>query len=163
MNYRERLAVPAGWWAIGMFFALSSVTAIGFYAGPAMAAVVGLLTAAAVAAALLWYGRLLVRLDDAGLHAGDAHLEWRYAGEVTVHDRAGTQRRLGRDADHAAWLVVRPFVPGSVEIAIEDPADPHPYWLVSTRRPAKLAAAIAEFRAISPAAEGSVPPARLPQ
>jgi hypothetical protein len=148
MNYRERLTVPAGWWVVGMFFSLTFVTAVGFYAGPWIAVLAGLVTAATIAGALLWYGRVEVVVDEGGLHAGDALLEWPYAGEVRVHDRAATRERLGVGADPAAWLVVRAFVPGSVEVAVADPADPHPYWLVSSRRPGELAQAIE--RAISP-------------
>lgn len=150
MNYEERLRVPGSWWVVGMFFALTFVTAVGFYAGPMVAVVAGVLTAAGVAAALLWYGNVRVQVDAAGLHAGRAVLEWPYAGEVSVHDRAATRSRLGAGADHAAWLLVRGFVPGSVEVAINDPADPHPYWLVSTRNPEGIAQAIAECRSISP-------------
>jgi len=150
MNYEERLAVPASWWVVGMFFSLTFVTAVGFYAGPAVALGGGVITAAAVAAALLWYGRVRIGVDADGLHAGKARLEWPFAGEVHTHDRAATRFRLGAGADHAAWLLVRGFVAGSVEIAIADPADPHPYWLVSSRNPAALAHAIAQRRAISP-------------
>jgi len=150
MNYEERLRVPGSWWVVGMFFALTFVTAVGFYAGPLEAVVAGVLTAAGVAAALLWYGTVRVRVDAAGLHAGRAVLEWAYAGEVSVHDRVATRSRLGAGADHAAWLLVRGFVPGSVEVAINDPEDPHPYWLVSSRNPDGLAQAIAECRSISP-------------
>ena len=149
MNYSEQLRVPASWWVVGMFFALTFVTAVGFYAGPMVALVGGMVTAAGVAAALLWYGRVRVRVDATGLHAGAAVLEWPFVGKVIVHDRAATRARLGAGADHAAWLLVRSFVPGSVEVTIDDPADPHPYWLVSTRKPAELAQAIAERRAIS--------------
>ena len=148
MIYRERLFVPATWWVVGMFFSLTFVTAVGFYAGPEVALVAGLVTAAGVAAALLWYGRVQVIVDEAGLRAGDARLEWPYVGRVRVLDRAGTRQLLGAGADHAAWLVVRTFVPGSVEVTLDDPADPHPYWLISTRRPGELAGAIEE--AISP-------------
>jgi hypothetical protein len=153
MNYEERLRVPGSWWVVGMFFSLTFVTAVGFYAGPTVAVVAGVLTAAGVAAALLWYGNVEVRVDAAGLHAGRAVLEWAYAGEVSVHDRAATRSRLGADADHAALLLVRGFVPGSVELAVNDPADPHPYWLVSTRNPDGLAQAIAGCRSISPSGE----------
>lgn len=163
MTYRERLFVPAGWWVVGMFFALTFVTAVGFYAGPLAALAVGAVTAACVALALLWYGRLLMVVDEAGLHAGTAVLEWPYVGEVIVRDRTATRRRLGPDADPAAWLVVRGFVPGSIEVTVADPADPHPYWLLSTRRAARLAAAIEESRPISPGGEGPSAPARLPQ
>lgn len=163
MTYRERLFVPAGWWVIGMFFALSFVTAVAFYSGPWVALAAGAVTAAGVALALVWYGRMAIVVDEVGLHAGAALLEWPYLGEVVVHDRAATRRRLGPDADPAAWLLVRGFVPASVEVAVADLADPHPYWLVSSRRAVQLAATIEESRPISPTGEGSSAPARLPQ
>ena len=153
MNYDERLRVPGMWWVVGMFFALTFVTAVGFYAGPMVAVVAGVVTAAGVAAALLWYGGIRLRVDAVGLHVGRAVLEWPYAGDVTVHDRASTRSRLGAGADHAAWLLVRGFVPGSVEVAGNDPADPRPYWLVSTRNPEALAQAIAGCRSISPSGD----------
>jgi len=118
-----------------------------------VAVVAGVVTAAGVAAALLWYGSIRLRVDAVGLHVGRAVLEWPYVGEVTVHDRASTRSRLGAGADHAAWLLVRGFVPGSVEVTVNDPADPHPYWLVSTRDPEGLAQAIAECRSISPSGD----------
>jgi len=153
MNYSERLSVPASWWVIGMFFALTFVTAVGFYAGPVIAVVAGIAAAVGVAAALLSYGNVRVGVDATGLHAGRAVLEWPFLGEVRVHDRAATRARLGAGADHAAWLLVRAFVPGSVEVAITDPADPHPYWLVSSRNPGRLAQAIADGRSISPSGD----------
>jgi hypothetical protein len=153
MNYEERLRVPGMWWVVGMFFALTFVTAVGFYAGPMVAVVAGVVTAAGVAAALLWYGSIRLHVDAVGLHVGRAVLEWPYVGEVRVHDRASTRSRLGAGADHAAWLLVRGFVPGSLEVTVNDPADPHPYWLVSTRNPEGLAQVIAECRSISPSGD----------
>lgn len=150
MEYVERLRVPASWWVIGMFFGLTFVTAVGFYAGPMVAVVAGGVTATGLAAALLWYGRARVGVDGTGLHADGALLEWLYAGDVTVLDRAATRSRLGPAADHAAWLLVRGFVPGSVEVAVVDPDDPHPYWLLSSRDPSELAEAIRRCRPISP-------------
>ena len=155
MNYSERLRVPGIWWVIGMFFSLTFVTAAGFYAGPMVAVVAGMLTAAGVCAALLWYGNVHLRGDVTGLSAGGAALDWPSVGEVRVHDRAATRARLGADADHAAWLLVRGFVPGSVEVAVTDPADPHPYWLLSSRDPDGLAQSIAECRSISSSEGGT--------
>jgi hypothetical protein len=154
MSYSERLRVPAIWWVVGMFFPLTFVTAVGFYAGPSVALIAGGVTAVGVAAALLWYGKVRVAVDAAGLHAGAALLEWPYAGEVRIRDRAATRDRLGAGADHDAWLLVRAFIPGSVEVAITDAADPHPYWLVSSRNPALLAQAIEARRAISASGGG---------
>ena len=36
--------------------------------------------------------------------------------------------------------------PESVEIAVDDAADPHPYWLVGTRQPQQLLAALSSGR-----------------
>ncbi|MFT4108025.1 DUF3093 domain-containing protein [Propionicimonas sp.] len=163
MSYRERLSVPSSWWVTGLLVALSFVTAVGFYIGPAVAVAAGVVTAVAVVLALLFYGRVVVAVDAGGVRAGDSVLEWPYVGEVIVHDRSATRSRLGPDADHAAWLVVRGYVPGSVEVVVDDPADPHPYWLVSSRRPAQFAAAITASRPISLDGEAGQGPARLPQ
>lgn len=150
MTYSERLRVPTSWWAIAMFFALTFATAVGFYAGPEVAIGAGLATAVAVAAVLLWFGRARVQVDAGGVRVGGAWLEWPYLGEVTVLDRAATRFRLGPGADPAAWLLVRGYLPASIELAITDPGDPHPYWLVSSRDPALMAQVIEQCRAISP-------------
>lgn len=152
--YSERLWVPASWWVIGMFFSVSFVSAVGLYAGPAVALVASLVTAAAVAAALLAYGSVRVVVDADGLHAGAAVLDWDAAGEAVVHDRAATESRLGADADHSAWLFVRGYLPESIEVTVADPADPHPYWLVSTRHPAELMDAIERARESRPTGPG---------
>ena len=58
-----------------------------------------------------------------------------------------THRLAGRDADARAYLLLRPYLRRAVRIAIDDPADPTPYWLVSTRRPTRLAAALTDATA----------------
>ncbi|MDQ7991509.1 MAG: DUF3093 domain-containing protein [Propionicimonas sp.] len=150
MRYRERLTVPVSWWGIGLFFAVSFATAVGFWVGPVVSLVAGAASALLVAAALTWFGRTLVVVDDRGLAAGEALLEWEWLGEVVVHDAAATRDRLGRDADHRAYLVVRGYIRTSVEVEVADPEDPHPHWVVSTRHPRELAAAIAARRSMMP-------------
>ena len=60
-----------------------------------------------------------------------------------------TRRRAGVEADARAHLVLRPYVASAVEITLDDPADPVPYWLVSSRRPQELAAALTRAAARS--------------
>ena len=50
-------------------------------------------------------------------------------------------------ADARAFVTQRPWLSESVQVTVDDAADPHPYWLVSSRRPAQLAAAIETARA----------------
>ena len=146
VHYSERLWVPVSWWVIGLFFSLTFVSAAGVYLSVGIALAGAIVAAVGVSAALLWYGRTPITVDGDGVHAGAALLEWNCVGETVVHDRAGTRTRLGAGADPAAWLVVRGYVPDSLEIAVDDPTDAHPYWLVSTRRPQELADAIAAAR-----------------
>ena len=51
-----------------------------------------------------------------------------------------TRRVAGVDADARAYLLLRPYLKRAVRVEITDPADPAPYWLVSTRHPDELAA-----------------------
>lgn len=149
MHYRERLRVPAIWWLTALFFAVSTMSAIGFYLGPEFAVVAGLVTVVAITAGLLAYGSVEIVVDSEGLLVGGSRLEWPYLGEVKVHDRKATQHRMGAGADPSAWLVHRGYLPGSVEITLADPLDPHPYWLVSSQDPQGLADAIQTHRPIT--------------
>jgi hypothetical protein len=54
--------------------------------------------------------------------------------------QAGVLR--GPKADPAAHLLLRPYLKKAVYIGLADPADGVPYWLVATRRPTELAAAL---------------------
>ena len=46
-------------------------------------------------------------------------------------------------------MVQRPWVSGAVQVIIDDPADPTPYWVVSSRDPVRLASAIAAGMKVS--------------
>lgn len=146
MDYRERLWVPASWWGIGLFFAVSFTTAVGFAVSPLVSGLAGLVTIAGVAGALLWYGSVPVRVDQDGFTADGSVLEWEWVGQVEPLDAAATRRLLGPDADRSAHLVTRGYIATAVRVTVADPADPHPYWLVSTRHPRELAAALAAAR-----------------
>ena len=51
------------------------------------------------------------------------------------------------DADARAYLLLRPYLKRGVRVDITDPADPAPYWLVSSRRPDALVSALEATRA----------------
>jgi len=63
-------------------------------------------------------------------------------GATTPLDKAEVRKRLGPDADPRAFVMYRSYVDEALEITVDDPADPHPYWLVSTHDAARLATAI---------------------
>jgi hypothetical protein len=75
------------------------------------------------------------------LTVGKDELPVRSITGVQALDREQTRSRLGPQADPAAHHVVRGWIGPSVMVRLANP-DPVPYWVVSTRRPAELAAAI---------------------
>ena len=141
MLFRERLTVPLMWWVLAALLALSVLLAVGFYLGPVWGVGTAALTLA-VAAALFWTTAVQVTVDATELRVGRAVLERAYIGRCRALDAAATELRGGLQADARAHLVLRPYIATAVEIEIDDDADPVPYWLVSTRRPARLAAAL---------------------
>jgi hypothetical protein len=141
MRFRERLHVPVVWWLLAGGLALSVLLAFGFSAGP----VWGVVTAAAVlavATAIFLQAAVRIEVDDAMIRIGRARIEHRYIAAAAALDAEQTRRRAGGEADARAHLVLRPYVATAVEITLDDPADPVPYWLVSSRRPRALAAAL---------------------
>ena len=67
-------------------------------------------------------------------------------GAVTPLDPEAAEALRGPKADARAYLVLRGWIRTAVRVEVADPADPAPYWYVSTRRPEELAAALAEVR-----------------
>jgi len=139
--YRERLWVPLSWWLIGALLALSVLVAVGAYLGPTWGLVTGLLSVGGIGA-IFAAASVLIRLDSRELVVGRARIELSYLSAAVPLDRVAAERRTGIDADARAFLVVRPYVPGAVEITLDDPDDPVPYWLVSSRDPARFASAL---------------------
>jgi hypothetical protein len=151
VRYRERVQVPPAWWVLAGLFAASLLLAVGYYLGAGWGIGVTLL-ALLVAAAIFTTAGLVLEVGPDELRVGRAVIDRRYLGEVRPLDAAATRRRAGVEADARAHLVLRPWVPTAVELTLADPADPVPYWLVSTRRPAALA------RALQPADDAARPP-----
>jgi hypothetical protein len=141
MLFRERLSVPVLWWVLAVGFALSVLLAIGLYVGPAWG--IGAAGAAMVIATWLFLrAAVLIVVDAQAIRVGRAEIDHPYIAGSRALDGEATRRRAGVEADARAHLVLRPYVASAVEITLADPADPVPYWLVSSRRPTELAAAL---------------------
>ena len=140
--YHERLRVPVSWWVLGLLSAF--LLGAGFLAGfdwePAL--IVYAAITVPMAAFLICWGWLRIEVRRGVLRVGKSALPLVQAGQVTVLDADQTRALRGPRADPAAFLLARPYLPQAVYIAVEDPAGGTPYWLIGTRRPAQLAAAI---------------------
>lgn len=143
VTYAERLHVPLRWWVWATMF-LATVWLAFVVALPAWMAWAGTLVLIAVVYGMFaWVGSARVAVSDGILYAGAAHIDLGLVGGVEALDKDATHRVHGVEADARAFLITRPYVSRSVRVWIEDPKDPTPYWLISTRHPRKLAAAIA--------------------
>lgn len=144
--YRERLTVPWWTWPLALAFAAFLAAEVFLGAPTALVWVPYAILLPATAWGLLALGRIVVRVADGELHVDDAHLPVSYVTEVNVLDAEAKRALLGPVASRYAFIVQRPWITGALRVVIDDPADPTPYWIVSSRRPARLAAAIVAAR-----------------
>jgi hypothetical protein len=144
--YRERLGAPASWWLA----AFSCVLLLGtpLWAGLSLLVAGGIyvVLGAGSAATLLIWGAASVRVSDGELRAGARCLPLSKAGQVSVLDREQTRALRGPRADPAAYLMSRPYLPEAVYVEVAGRPSGCPYWLIGTRHPAELAAAIEAAR-----------------
>ena len=76
------------------------------------------------------------------LRAGKDTLALSHADEVIALDERQARALSGPRADPAAHLLLRPYLKRAVYVSLADPGEGVPYWLVATRHPEELAAAI---------------------
>ena len=154
VRFEERLWPPWSWWAVAGMLVLSVAIAVGYPLGwPA--GLLGAVASGALAGGLLVRWAAWLRVDDEVLAAGPARLPLRYVGRATALDAAGSAALRGPAADARAYVLLRPWLPRAVRVDLDDPADPTPYWYLSSRRPDALAAVLTEWRGPDPGVEGS--------
>lgn len=141
-SYRERLHVPLLWWLLGTISIL--IIGSGIWAGLSgwWPAITYIVLFALVGSVLVNWTRATIEVSDGVLRAAGASLPLEKAGKVVALDERETRVVAGPRADPAAHLLLRPYLKRAVYIGVEDPGSTVPYWLIATRRPEELAAAI---------------------
>ncbi len=141
-SHHERLSVPLRWWVQGTMliaaFWLAFVVATPAVVAWSATAVLLL----AMALLFVVYGSPRVEVEDGWLRAGRARIPGEFVGGAEPLDPAATRRVAGPEADARAYLLLRPYLKRAVRVTVRDDRDPAPYWLVSTRYPERLAAAV---------------------
>ena len=108
--------------------------------------------AAGIVCAIVLYGAIvvilfattpLVEVTDVEFGAGRAHLPLAVVHDARPVEGEEATAERGVRLDARAFLLIRGWIPGIVRVELDDPSDPTPYWLVSTRHPRLLAAALA--------------------
>lgn len=138
VSYRERLIVPVWWWLFGAFVVVSLIVAVWAYMGEAWAIGMAIVASLAAGALLIGWGSAVVSVDSEGIRVGRANIDWVYVADVVPLDRQATQNQLGVASDPRGWFFTRPYIATAIRVDLDDPADPHPFWLVSTRQPNNL-------------------------
>ncbi|MCM6774358.1 DUF3093 domain-containing protein [Nocardia sp. CDC159] len=145
--YTERLWVPLWWWPVGL--AITGLLAAEIHMGaPGIRAWLPYVLLFPIPVwALLWLSRHRVEVarDATGtleLRADRAHLPVTYVARATAVPASAKSAALGRQLDPAAYVQHRPWIGPMVLLVLDDPDDPAPYWLVSTRKPDRVLAAL---------------------
>jgi hypothetical protein len=142
-SYTEVLRVPLRWWAVATMFHASALLAFLVAGLGVWAYVLGGSLLAFNVGVFLSYGGAYVEVRHGVLYAGRAHIGLAHLADPRPLDGDEVRIALGVDADARAYLLVRPYVRRGVLVRVTDPEDPTPYWLISSRHPRTLAAALA--------------------
>ncbi len=88
--------------------------------------------------AVWWLGHSRLEIRDGELFIRGAHLPLRYVSGIVALDAATLRRVVGREGDPAAFVSIRPWIGPGVQLWLDDPEDPAPYWVVSSRHPQQV-------------------------
>ncbi|TXI62837.1 MULTISPECIES: DUF3093 domain-containing protein [Mycolicibacterium] len=147
VRYHERLWVP-WWWtlpAVGLAILIAVQVNMGVPAIPAWVPHAVLIPVAV--AVLLWFSKTEIQVVDqpdgeTEVWVGSAHLPVSVISRTAEVPRSAKSAALGRQLDPAAYVVHRAWIGPMVLVVLDDPDDPTPYWLVSTRHPDRVLAAL---------------------
>lgn len=141
ITFAERLwPGPLGWGLVGGFAAFAGIALLPV---DAAAAAIGVAVALLAGVALVILGTTTVAIRGDELHVGRAHIPVQMLEAGRTLDRAGVRAAVGPGSDARAFVCLRAWLPGAVELPVIDPDDPTPTWLVSSRRPDALLSAVA--------------------
>jgi hypothetical protein len=138
LTYRETLRTPWWWYliAIGVAALLAAEFRI---AGLGLTVWIPFGTMLPLAAAIVWwFGHSTLEISDGEIRVRGAHLPLQYVSGAVALDAATLRRVVGREGDPAAFISIRPWIGPGVQLWLDDPDDPTPYWVVSSRHPQRV-------------------------
>ncbi len=143
-RYSERLTAPWWWWLAGAALTLVLGYEIQLAAYRQSWSVVAYPLLGALIAWGIWsMGRTHIRIDaDGAVHAHKAVLPAEVISRGAAIGPSQRSAAMGRQLDPAAFLIHRSWIKSMVLLVLDDPDDPTPYWLVSTRHPEKILEAL---------------------
>lgn len=139
-GYRERLW-PSPWLMIALLLLIPATIMTVTPIASAIAVPVAIAVYVLIAGSLMLMAPVL-DVSAGRLKAGSAEVPVSALGEIALLDDAALRRTIGPGADARAYLMVRGYIHRGLRVEIVDDQDPTPYWVLTTRRPQALAAAL---------------------
>ena len=160
-SYDERWVVPWYWWPSAL--GLATLVAAELHAGvPGTRAVLPYAVLLPLVVVLLAGGsRGRVQVRNGLLTVPGARIPLEHLGDGVALDRESLRRQAGPMADRDAFLVSRPWLHSAVRVMVTDPEDDTPYWIIGTRHPERLLAALAGGSGALPGARHGQDPRRV--
>jgi hypothetical protein len=140
--YAERLTVPWWAWPAGLLGGALLATEIWLGGGGLRAWLPFAVVLPLTVGVLVRLGRIRIAVTDTEFRVDDARLPLAVVADVVALDADGKREALGVGAHPLAFVIQRPWIKGAVQVVLNDPADPTPFWVISTRHPIELAEAL---------------------
>jgi hypothetical protein len=142
--YEERLLPTPGVWAALVLVAVMLALVALRYG--VIGSLITFVLALAVEAGLMISSTPRLAVGPELFVAGGARIPPSLLGPAQALDADAMTRATRTELDARAFLCIRGWLKQGVRVQLDDPEDPTPYWLVSSRRPAELVAALESAR-----------------
>jgi len=140
--YEERWTAPPRVWVAALVVAGVAAATLHAGADGARAVVPYAVLLPLAVLAVLRVSRGRVRVADGVLQVPGGRIALDHLGGVRELDREATRRVRGPLAQPRAFVSTRGWLGQAVQVQVEDPDDDTPYWVIGTRDPVALAAAL---------------------
>ncbi len=140
IEYREQMRVPPWWYLVAL--GVASILAAEFHvSGLRLTDWIPWGVLLPLSVVIVWtFSRSTLTITGGELRVHGAHLPLSYISGVVALDERTLRRVVGREGDPAAFLCIRAWVGPGVQLWLDDPEDPTPYWVLSTRHPEQVVA-----------------------
>lgn len=140
--YRERLRAPLWWYLVAL--GVAAMLAAEFHIGGfRLTDWIPYGTLLPLSVVIVWaVGRGTLEISGDEIRTRGAHIPLRFVSGAVALDGETLRRVVGREGDPAAFVSIRPWIRGGVQLWIDDPDDPTPYWVLSSRHPHEVVALV---------------------
>lgn len=152
--YSERQWVPLYWWILAGLVVALTTGQIALNRSIWWLIISAILLSAIAAWVLLTWSSTKLRVEQEPdgsrwLIVRSASLPAEVVSRSLAVPATAKRNAMGRQLDPAAFTVSHSWVPEMVMLVLDDPQDPTPYWLISSRNPEALLKAFLPEQATS--------------